>query len=194
MADQLRTCLACGREAPRDLLLRLVVAPDGRVLTDVLGRAPGRGLWTCPAAACVEGLAKAPRFRKAIAGQVAVLDAAAVLAAARDQIAARVTSLLLLARKAGKAAIGTDESLERFRGGGAALVAVARDAAGRSGDFSGETVMRLGRIGKRRLGALLGGKGECAAVAVDDAGLGGSLRHELIRLDGIAPDGSGNES
>ena len=195
--EQLRTCLACGREASRELLLRFVVAPDGRVLPDVLGRAPGRGLYACPAAPCVEGMARSPRFKKAVAGAKAVLDAPGSIAAARDQIAARITSLLLLSRKAGRCAIGTDESLELHRAGRTSLVVVAADAAGRAGDFAGDAVLRPARIGKRRLGALLGGKGECAAVAVGDPGLAKSLRNEVVRLDGMElppPDDSGVES
>jgi hypothetical protein len=164
-----------------------VAAPDGRLLPDVLGRAPGRGLWACPAAACVEGLARSPRCRKALAGAKVSHDPAASLAAARAQIGARVTSLLLLTRKAGRLSIGTDEALEAQRAGGSALVVVAVDAAGKAGELVGDAVLRPARIGKRRLGALLGGKGECAAVAVGDAGLAGSLRCEVIRLDGIEP-------
>lgn len=191
--DQFRTCLTCGREATRELLLRFVVTPDGRVLPDVLGRAPGRGLYACPSAACVEGMGRSPRFRKATAGVHAVLDAPAAIAAAGAQIAARITSLLLLSRKAGRCAIGTDESLEMHRAGRAALVVVASDAAGRVGDFEGEAVVRPAGIDKRRLGALLGGKGGCAAVAMSDPGLARRLRDEVTRLDGIGPPPDGSE-
>lgn len=191
--DQLRTCLTCGREASRGLMLRFVVAPDGRVLPDVLGRAPGRGLYACPAAACVGGMGRSPRFRKAVAGERAVLDAPAAIAAAQAQIAARITSLLLLSRKAGRCSIGTDESLEAHRAGRAVLVVVAADAAGRAGDFEGDAIARPARIGKRWLGALLGGKGECAAIAVSDAGLARSLRDEVARLDGLGPPDDGSE-
>ena len=40
MSDPVRTCILSREEAPRDGLIRLVLAPDGRVLPDVRAKAP----------------------------------------------------------------------------------------------------------------------------------------------------------
>jgi predicted RNA-binding protein YlxR (DUF448 family) len=40
-----RKCILSGDRAPREVLLRLAVSPDGAVLPDVHARAPGRGAW-----------------------------------------------------------------------------------------------------------------------------------------------------
>lgn len=40
-----RTCILSRDHAPRERLVRLALAPDGRVLPDVRARAPGRGAW-----------------------------------------------------------------------------------------------------------------------------------------------------
>ncbi|ONF95604.1 DUF448 domain-containing protein [Sphingomonas jeddahensis] len=45
MSDPIRTCILSREESPRDGLIRLVLAPDGRVLPDVRAKAPGRGAW-----------------------------------------------------------------------------------------------------------------------------------------------------
>jgi uncharacterized protein len=40
-----RRCVLSGERASRDGLIRLALAPDGRVLPDVRAKAPGRGAW-----------------------------------------------------------------------------------------------------------------------------------------------------
>ena len=45
MSDPLRTCILSREESPRDGLIRLALAPDGRILPDVRAKAPGRGAW-----------------------------------------------------------------------------------------------------------------------------------------------------
>jgi len=44
----LRRCLVTGESRAKAELLRFVVAPDGRLVADVAGRLPGRGLWLTP--------------------------------------------------------------------------------------------------------------------------------------------------
>ncbi|QKS01729.1 DUF448 domain-containing protein [Sphingomonas sp. CL5.1] len=40
-----RTCILGREHGPRDVLVRLALSPDGRVLPDVRAKAPGRGAW-----------------------------------------------------------------------------------------------------------------------------------------------------
>ena len=51
-----RSCIACGRQADKVALLRIVRDPSGAVAFDATGRAPGRGAYVCSeecfAAAC----------------------------------------------------------------------------------------------------------------------------------------------
>lgn len=51
-----RSCIACGKQADKVELLRIVRDPSGAVAFDATGRAPGRGAYvcspTCFAAAC----------------------------------------------------------------------------------------------------------------------------------------------
>ncbi len=55
----MRRCAACGAQAPKGRLLRVVRAPDGAVELDTGGKRSGRGAYLCPNAACREaGLAK----------------------------------------------------------------------------------------------------------------------------------------
>jgi uncharacterized protein len=45
LADPTRSCILTRDRAPRAALVRLALAPDGRVLPDVRAKAPGRGAW-----------------------------------------------------------------------------------------------------------------------------------------------------
>lgn len=51
--EAVRTCLGCRQRAPRSSLLR-IVARDGRAVTDVAARLPGRGAWVHPDLGCIE--------------------------------------------------------------------------------------------------------------------------------------------
>lgn len=49
-----RSCAGCRRRAPRASLLRFVADSAGRLRLDPQQRAPGRGVYLCPAAECFE--------------------------------------------------------------------------------------------------------------------------------------------
>jgi predicted RNA-binding protein YlxR (DUF448 family) len=49
-----RSCVACRRVKPKRELIRVVRAPDGRVLVDETGKANGRGAYLCRDRACWE--------------------------------------------------------------------------------------------------------------------------------------------
>lgn len=53
MSEPIRTCVGCGRKAPRRELVRFV-AREGTLAHDPDGRSPGRGAYTCRRLACFE--------------------------------------------------------------------------------------------------------------------------------------------
>ena len=55
----IRTCLACGKRAPQGELLRLALTDD-KVRPDPRRRLPGRGVYLCPAPACLAALKSRP--------------------------------------------------------------------------------------------------------------------------------------
>ena len=81
-----RSCIACGRQADKVALLRIVRDPSGAVAFVASGRAPGRGAYACSeecsAAACKrKKLDRA--LRTTLEGDVYERIAAEVAAAAR---------------------------------------------------------------------------------------------------------------
>lgn len=114
-------------------LLRLALDPEGRPFVDVLGRAPGRGVYVEP-----EGLAEAlgPKaMGKAFRGAARAMsaeDIEAVVETTRTRLEARLLELLGLARRAGGLTLGMDATLEAIRRGQAKVVVTARDLSERS--------------------------------------------------------------
>jgi N utilization substance protein A len=66
-----RTCAGCGRRAPQAELQRFT-APDGTLRPDVGRKAPGRGVYTCRTAACVERARSRGAFVRALRRPVRV--------------------------------------------------------------------------------------------------------------------------
>ncbi|MCL1799052.1 MAG: YlxR family protein [Eggerthellaceae bacterium] len=60
-----RTCVACGRQADKAALLRLVRTGTGAVCFDGSGTQAGRGAYVC-SGACLEAAYKARRIERAL--------------------------------------------------------------------------------------------------------------------------------
>ena len=48
----LRTCIACGKTAPKRELARVVRTPDGKIVVDAGGKVAGRGAYLCRSHDC----------------------------------------------------------------------------------------------------------------------------------------------
>ena len=68
-----RTCVGCGKKAPRQELRRLVVGGAGEVSVDPKGEAPGRGAYLC-GAGCLKAAAKRKAFGRAFRGAARQVD------------------------------------------------------------------------------------------------------------------------
>jgi predicted RNA-binding protein YlxR (DUF448 family) len=66
-----RTCVGCGRKAPKATLYRFV-ARNGRLVADRTKRAPGRGVYTCPQLACFERAVARRAFARTLRESVEV--------------------------------------------------------------------------------------------------------------------------
>jgi uncharacterized protein len=62
-----RTCIGCGRKAPKDELLRFL-AVDGSVVAD--SKAPGRAAYTCARLSCFERAASRNAFSRTLRSRV----------------------------------------------------------------------------------------------------------------------------
>ena len=60
-----RSCIACGTQAGKAELLRIVRTSDGSAAFDATGRMPGRGAYVC-SAACLAAAVKGHRLDRAL--------------------------------------------------------------------------------------------------------------------------------
>jgi predicted RNA-binding protein YlxR (DUF448 family) len=67
MSDPIRKCILAQAHDARDHLVRLALAPDGRVLPDVRAKAPGRGAWIGVTRAELEQAIAKKRLKGALA-------------------------------------------------------------------------------------------------------------------------------
>ncbi len=79
-SNPIRTCLGCRRRRPKEEMLRLVRATDGRV--SVHGTGPGRGAYVCRDPECQERALKPGRlahaFRRPTEAPIDMIDTVAL--------------------------------------------------------------------------------------------------------------------
>ena len=61
-----RRCIGCNAQRPKRELVRVVRSPEGEISIDLRGKAPGRGAYLCPSAACLAKARKAGRIARAL--------------------------------------------------------------------------------------------------------------------------------
>jgi uncharacterized protein len=122
-----RTCIVTRRKAPRDALLRFVLAPGGAVVVDLKGSLPGRGVWVIPTR---EAVAEAVRKKLFARGLRAEAKAAPDLPQmVEDLLVRRAREALSLANKAGQLVAGFGKVEEALQRGRVLAVIHALDAA-----------------------------------------------------------------
>lgn len=182
-----RRCLVTRETLPTHRLVRFVVGPDQRIVPDVEGRLPGRGLWLQATRGIVDKACAAHVFAKAARAPVSAEQG---LADRVEQLLARrCLDLVGLARRAGMAVAGYEKAMAQVRQGGVGVVLVARDAAeggrGRvAGAASGAPVLEL--FSSAELGSVFG-RERTVHVAVADCAIARRLVTECARLAGFRP-------
>lgn len=124
-----RRCIATGETGPKYGLIRFAVAPDGRVVPDVLERLPGRGIWVSADRKALEKAVAKGLFARAAKRSVTVPDDLADETEA--VLARRVVELVSLARKAGEAVCGFEKVKDWLAKGEAKILLQASDGSAR---------------------------------------------------------------
>ena len=168
-------------------MLRFVISPDDRVIPDLYGKLPGRGLWLTADrdiihAACAQNVF-AKRARRQVNVDEDLAQRVEVL------LAKRCTDLLQLARRAGVLTVGSDEVDSRLSGGVKGLLLVATDAASKSRRRISELASSLAVrdvLSADELGAVVGRERVVHAL-VSEGGIADLLARDLGRLAGFRP-------
>src|SRR5690606_20551890 len=108
-------------------LIRFVAGPDAVVVPDLGRKLPGRGLWVAAEREAVETAARKGLFSRAAKARLAAPDGLADLV--ETLLARRCLGQLGLARREGVLISGFEKSLAAIKGGRAAWLVEASDAA-----------------------------------------------------------------
>ncbi len=179
-----RRCLARRVSEPKEKLVRFVLAPDGRLVPDLSGRLPGRGLWL----SADRKVLLAPRTRRSLARAGArEVDLEALRGELERLLERRCLELLGLARRAGQVVAGFEKVRERLARHEVAVLLVARDAsanARRRFRHPPPGTVRFEALDRAALGSALG-RPEAVYVALAPGRLARRLATELHRLEGL---------
>ena len=185
-----RRCLVTGESGDPGRLVRFVVGPDDRIVADVIGDLPGRGLWLTAARTVVDKAVAKGAFARAARRRVTV---PADLADQVDRLLARrCLDFLGFARRAGEVVAGFEKVREWLDAGKVAVLVEARDGAadGRA------KLARLGRglpvvalFTSTELSLALG-RQNVVHAAVAPGRLAERFLAEIARLRGFRPAGS----
>ncbi|MDP4034353.1 MAG: RNA-binding protein [Pseudorhodobacter sp.] len=180
-----RRCIVTGESQPKAGLVRFGLGPDGQVVPDVLGRLPGRGFYVVADRKAIEKAASKGLFARAARQPVVVPEQLANLVEA--QLARRVTDLISLARKAGKAVAGFEKVKDWLTKDQAKILIQASDGSER-----GKTKLHppggdqtfIGCLTARELG-LAFGREHAIHGALAAGGLTTRVVEEAARLAGL---------
>ncbi|MBC6440508.1 MAG: RNA-binding protein [Rhodospirillales bacterium] len=189
--DTVRRCLATGESADKKLLVRFVLAPDGKVVPDLAERLPGRGAWVSARREAIEQAVAKGLFSRGFKGRA--LADSDLPASVESLLVQRIIELLGFARRAGEAVTG----FEKCRSMGARTGTVLLHA--RDGSMDG--LRKLAGAGTERAvrvleGAELGapfGRDMAVHVALAKCGLTEKIVRECSRLAGFRTDADGGK-
>ena len=174
-----RRCIASGDVLPKSLLVRFVVGPEGRIVPDIAGSLPGRGIWVRADRRCLDrAVSKGLLIRAARRTQPG--GSLTVAPDLPDQTARllrrRCLDLLGQAQGAGLVVAGFEKVRAWLDGGKVALLLAAADGAA---------------DGRRKLAVLAAAQPKPPALVVlfDGADLGSALGRSAIVHAAVAQGG-----
>ncbi len=185
--DGERRCIVTRKPEDRAALVRFV-ANGTELVPDLSERLPGRGAWVGADRGRIDEAVRRNLFSHVFQRKIA---APADLAAhVERQVAARIVSLLGLARRAGHAVHGHERCKEALDSGSVGLLIVAEDAGTGALRLTREASDRGVAAGQGPDKVALGkpfGVGQAAYIALAPGSLCDRIKRDLHRLAGLRP-------
>lgn len=181
-----RKCIATGEIAPKRGFIRFVVAPDGQVAADTLEKLPGRGMWVSADRAALELAVKKNLFSRAAKQQVSVPED--LVDRVETQLVRRVTDLIALCRKGGKAVAGFEKVKDWLANENVGVLLQASDGSerGKSKLWTPEGARYFGILTAQELGLAFGRQsvihGALAAGGLSPRVIEGATKLQGLRL------------
>lgn len=178
-----RRCIVTGEVQPKAGLIRFVIGPDGTVVPDVLEKLPGRGMWVTADRAVLESAGRG-HFSRSARQPVRVPET--LVADVDSLLARRVTDLIALARKAGRAVCGFEKVKTALEKGGIRVLLQASDGSlrGKTKLWTPEGARYFGCLTSAELG-LAFGRQSVIHGALASGALSDRVVEEAAKLRGL---------
>ena len=162
-----RTCIGCRAQRGAHDLLRFVCTPQGEVILDSAGHAPGRGVYICCDVICLRKALKPAKLALTLKQSVIVPDFDAVYQEVRSLLYKRLRACLGLGQKAGAVVSGYALLRKAFAQARVLYVILAEDiATGRAEEYRSwctqHNVPYVTFLTKEELGHIIGKPGRSA--------------------------------
>lgn len=162
-----RTCIGCRAQRGTHDLLRFVCTPQGEVILDSSGRAPGRGVSVCCDVGCLRKALTPAKLALALKQSVIVPDFDVVCQEVRAMLYKRLRACLGLGQKAGAVVSGYALLQKAFTQARVLYMILAEDiATGRAGEYRSwctqHNVPYVMLFTKEELGHIIGKPGRSA--------------------------------
>lgn len=183
-----RRCIVTGETGPRRGLVRFVIGPGDAVVPDVAEKLPGRGMWVSASRGAIESAVRKNLFARAARRPVKAADGLAGLV--EDLLARRLIEHISLARKAGQAVAGLENTKASLKDGSAVLLLQAADGSRREKarlrpPKGPESLVES--LSAKELG-LAFGRQNVIHAALKSGGAADRVKHESLRLSGFRAD------
>jgi predicted RNA-binding protein YlxR (DUF448 family) len=166
-----RKCIATGEVQPKFGLIRFVAGPDGRMVPDLAGKLPGRGVYVAADRAAMDRAVDKGLFSRAAKQKVTLPEGFSDLL--EQMLTRRVIDLISLARKSGDAVSGYEKVKDWLLKEEAEILIQAEDGSSR---------------GKSKLSTPYGGS-YIGWLTADELGMAfgrQTVIHAALRAGGIA--------
>ena len=120
--------MGCRSRKPARSTIRLVRSPEGKLMPDLYGKLPGRGVHLCPDFACFKKAVENNSFSRSLRAPARVDDAAALFKLSLESSREQVRAMLSTAVRSGWLLAGRTAVREALNSRTAALVVLAQDA------------------------------------------------------------------
>jgi predicted RNA-binding protein YlxR (DUF448 family) len=122
-----RKCLARNEVRDPADMIRFVRDPENKVVPDITGKLPGRGVWVSADLENLEKAIKSGAFPRGFKSKVTVPDD--LVGLVEDGLKRSVLGLLSMSKKSGRIALGVDQVIALARDGSLGLRIEAQDGA-----------------------------------------------------------------
>ncbi|UMM64395.1 hypothetical protein DM15PD_14090 [Aristophania vespae] len=180
-----RRCIVTRSHESPGQMIRFVIAPDGRIVPDLSGRLPGRGLWVKAEREIFDSAKLKQAFSRAARKEVQISQG--LLNFVIEGLANRLQDGISLARRAGEAVCGFQKCRERLAANKVGVIICAlgasRDELGRL--MSGHRSLPVEWVPERVLASAFGRDRAVYAVIAPGA-LAQRLMADCKRFSGVA--------